>query len=246
MILIAGPCVVEDYETCAKVATEMVALQERHGDKLRCIFKSSFDKANRSSINSFRSIGILKSIEIITKIKREFRISITTDFHTIQQVRQFCHQFDVIQIPALLCRQTDLITSSALAAKVLNIKKGQFMSPGAMAGPVGKAKASNPACEVWITERGTCFGYDRLVVDLTGIPVMKKISDKVIVDCTHSNNGDRSMTPILAHAAMAVGSDGVFLECHPDPDRAKCDGPNSLRLEDLGPLIDDLIARYTA
>ena len=254
MILIAGPCVVEDFDTCAKVAEQLVILQERHSDKLHCIFKSSFDKANRSSIDSFRSIGLSESIEILCLIHDKFNLPITTDFHTCEQVKQWGSYFDIIQIPALLCRQTDLITSAALVyatvdtdACIINIKKGQFMSPQDMAGPVEKARVANPNCEVWITERGTCFGYNRLVVDFTGFAAMRDHAkpDKLIMDCTHSNNGDRSLTPLLARAAMDVGSDGLFIECHPDPDKAKCDGPNSLDLKDLGPLVDGIIAKYT-
>lgn len=242
LILIAGPCVIESYETCAQVAKELVNLQARHGDKLKCIFKSSIDKANRSSISSYRGPGWADGFNIMREITEKFGLPITTDFHTTYQVDAFARFFDVIQIPALLSRQTDLISIAAMAGPVLNVKKGQFMRPSDTAGIGEKARAARPDCEVWITERGSCFGYGRMIVDFTGFEDMRPHVDKIIVDCTHSNNGRRSDVKILARCAVDAGADGIFLEVHPDPDKAKCDGPNSLELQELGPLIDSVIA----
>ena len=243
LILIAGPCVIEDYETCAEVAEELVKLQAQHGDKLYCIFKSSFDKANRSSIDSYRGPGILVGMDMLEAIKAVYHLPITTDFHTSEQVSQHGARVDVIQIPALLSRQTDLIATAAMVGPIVNVKKGQFMKPSDVAGIVEKAKAANPYCTVWITERGTSFGFGRLVVDFTGFDTMRAHADRLIMDCTHSNNGKRSYTATLAKCAIAAGADGLFIETHPNPDQAKCDGPNSLALKDLGPLMDSILTK---
>jgi 2-dehydro-3-deoxyphosphooctonate aldolase (KDO 8-P synthase) len=241
LVLIAGPCVIEDYETCAQVAEVVANLQAQHGDNLHCIFKSSFDKANRTSIASYRGPGVNEGIGILGAIKGEFNMPITTDFHTIEQVYQYGALFDVIQIPALLSRQTDLIASAAMVGSIVNVKKGQYMKPADAMGIHEKAKAARPDCELWITERGTCFGYGRLVVDFTGFDIMRPHADRLIMDCTHSNNGKRSDTATLAKCAIAAGADGLFVECHPNPDQAKCDGPNSMDLIELGPLVGDIL-----
>jgi 2-dehydro-3-deoxyphosphooctonate aldolase (KDO 8-P synthase) len=242
LILIAGPCVIESYQTCAEVAIELAELQARYGDKVRVIFKSSFDKANRTSISSYRGVGVSEGIEILTRIHDDFKIPITTDFHTCEQVSQYGSWFDVIQIPALLSRQTDLIASAARVGVPVNVKKGQFMAPGDVAGIKTKFDAMRKeSSEFWITERGSCFGFGRLVVDFTGFETMRRHSDKVIMDCTHSNNSKRSDGETLARCAIAAGADGLFIECHPSPDSAKCDGPNSLELSRLGPLIESII-----
>jgi 2-dehydro-3-deoxyphosphooctonate aldolase (KDO 8-P synthase) len=246
LILIAGPCVIENYDTCAQVAEVLVNLQARHGDKLHCIFKSSIDKANRSSISSYRGLGWENGFDIMRRVASEFKLPITTDFHTCEQVKDCGRFFDVIQIPALLSRQTDLIASAAMAGPIVNVKKGQFLKPQDVASIIEKARASRPNCEVWITERGVSFGYGRMIVDFTGIEIMKQHADKVIVDCTHSNNGKRSDGITLARCAVASGADGIFVECHPNPDQAKCDGPNSLELQELGRLVDSIIAIGTA
>jgi 2-dehydro-3-deoxyphosphooctonate aldolase (KDO 8-P synthase) len=245
LILIAGPCVIEDYATCAEVAEELSNIQYKHGDKLHCIFKSSFDKANRSSIASYRGPCIEFGIDMLEAIKSVYHLPITTDFHTVEQVSKHGGRVDVIQIPALLSRQTDLIASAAMAYGTINVKKGQFMKPSDVAGIVEKAKYANPYCKVWITERGTSFGYGRLVVDFTGFDIMRTHADRLIMDCTHSNNGKRSDTATLAKCAIAAGADGLFIETHPNPDQAKCDGPNSLELKELVPLVGEIIARYT-
>ena len=242
LILIAGPCVIEDYETCAEVAEELVKLQAQHGDKLHCIFKSSFDKANRSSIDSYRGPGILVGMDMLEAIKSVYHLPITTDFHTSEQVLHHGARVDVIQIPALLSRQTDLIASAAMVGSIVNVKKGQFMKPADVMGIREKVSGAE---QFWVTERGTSFGFGRLVVDFTGFDTMRAHADRLIMDCTHSNNGKRSDTATLARCAIAAGADGLFIETHPNPDQAKCDGPNSLDLKELGPLVGEIIAKYT-
>ena len=242
LILIAGPCVIEDYETCAEVAEELVKLQVQHGDKLHCIFKSSFDKANRSSIASYRGPGIEVGMDMFESIKAVYHLPITTDFHTSDQVLHHGARVDVIQIPALLSRQTDLIASAAMVCSIVNVKKGQFMKPADVMGIREKVRGAE---QFWVTERGTSFGFGRLVVDFTGFDIMRPHVDRMIMDCTHSNNGKRSDTATLARCAIAAGADGLFIETHPNPDQAKCDGPNSLALEDLGPLMGEIIAKHT-
>jgi 2-dehydro-3-deoxyphosphooctonate aldolase (KDO 8-P synthase) len=242
IILIAGPCVIENYETCAEVAAELVKLQARHGDKIKCIFKSSIDKANRTSISSYRGLGWRDGFDIMREVAAKFNLPITTDFHTSDQVRECGRFFDVIQIPALLSRQTDLIAAAAMVGSIVNVKKGQFMKPQDVAGIGEKARLSRPGCDVWITERGSCFGYGRMIVDFTTFDTMRQYVDKVICDCTHSNNGRRSDGITLARCAISAGADGIFVEVHPDPDKAKCDGPNSLELQELGPLVDSISA----
>ena len=246
IVLIAGPCVIENYDTCAQVAEVLVKLQARHGDKLHCIFKSSIDKANRTSISSYRGLGWRNGFDIMRRVACEFELPITTDFHTCEQVKDCGRFFDVIQIPALLCRQTDLISSAAMVGSIVNVKKGQFMSPGDVKGIGEKARLSRPGCEVWITDRGVSFGYGRLIVDFTGFDTMRQYADKVICDCTHSNNGKCSDGITLARCAVAAGADGIFVEVHPNPDKAKCDGPNSLELQELGRFVDQIITIHKA
>ena len=242
LILIAGPCVVEDGDTCGKVATELGELQVRYGNRIKVYFKSSFDKANRSSIASYRGPGIESGIRILDGIKRLYGIPVTTDFHTVEQVQQYGAMFDVIQIPALLSRQTDLIASAAMVGSIVNVKKGQFMKPADVIGIREKVRGAE---QFWITERGTSFGFGRLVVDFTGFDIMRPHADRIIMDCTHSNNGKRIDTATLARCSIAAGADGLFIETHPNPDKAKCDGPNSLDLKELGPLVGWIIAKYT-
>lgn len=250
LILIAGPCVIESWEVCAKVAEVLADIQAKHGNKLHCIFKSSFDKANRSSIDSYRGIGVEAGMEMLIKVSDGYKLPITTDFHTCEQVLTWGGHVNAIQIPALLSRQTDLLASAAMVSKHLgppvNVKKGQFMAPGDVKG----IRSKLPGVEFWITERGVSFGYGRTIVDFTGFDIMRPYVDKIIVDCTHSNNGKRSDGITLARCAITAGADGIFVEVHPSPDAdiggAKCDGPNSLVLSNLGPFVEDLIARYTA
>jgi 2-dehydro-3-deoxyphosphooctonate aldolase (KDO 8-P synthase) len=249
LVVIAGPCVIEDYETTFAIASYLKSLTRELG--IPFIFKASFDKANRTSINSYRGPGLTNGLEILNRIKAELGISILSDVHEINQVQAASEVLDVIQIPAFLCRQTDFIVAVARSQKVVNIKKGQFLAPWDVANIVEKVRsAGNQA--LFITERGTLFGYNNLVVDFRGIAIMQATGFPVIFDATHSvqlpggsgqcSGGQREYAPVLARAAVAAGADGVFLEVHPTPDKALCDGPNSLPLEGLRPLLTQLQA----
>lgn len=249
MILIAGPCVVENYDTTFKIASFLKNLTGDMG--IDFLFKASYDKANRTSINSFR--GHPDAVGILNYIKERIDIRLTSDVHSTLEVPMAKRVLDVIQIPALLCRQTDLITAVARTGLPINIKKGQFMSPADMRNVVEKVRSVGDN-EVMLIERGTTFGYNNLVVDMRSIPIMQGTGCKVIFDATHSvqypgggnsSGGDRSFVPTLAKAAVAAGADGVFIECHPDPDNALCDGPNSMYLEDMPDLIADLVKIHT-
>ncbi len=247
LALIAGPCVVEEEEITYKTAAFLKELTHRLG--IPFVFKASFDKANRSSIDSFRGPGVAEGLEILQRIKTKLDICILSDVHRISQVDACAAALDVIQIPAFLCRQTDLIKEAAATGKPVNIKKGQFLAPRDMANVVKKAVFSGNT-RILITERGSAFGYNNLVVDFRGIPIMQEIGYPVIFDATHSvqlpggegirSGGERQFAPVLARAAVAAGADGLFMEVHPDPDRALCDGPNSLPLDSLEPLLMEL------
>ncbi|WP_457678680.1 3-deoxy-8-phosphooctulonate synthase [Thermovibrio sp.] len=249
MIVIAGPCVIEKMETLREVAREVRELQNLY-PQINFIFKASFDKANRSSLSSYRGPGIEKGLEMLTEVKREFNLPITTDIHEPWQAEKVAEVADVIQIPAFLCRQTDLLVAAAKTGRTVNIKKGQFMAPWDMENAVEKVRQSGGK-EVWCTERGTTFGYNNLVVDFRSIPIMKRFSDKVIFDATHSvqrpgglgksSGGDREFVPYLSRAAVAVGADGLFFETHPKPEKALSDGPNMLPLKEFKILIPKLI-----
>ncbi len=250
MIVIAGPCVIEDRDSLFKVAKEVKELQTEF-PKSTFIFKASFDKANRSSIHSYRGPGLKKGLELLKEVKEEFSLPITTDIHEPWQAELVAEVVDVVQIPAFLCRQTDLLVQAAKTGKVVNVKKGQFMAPWDMENVVEKLKVSG-AKEVWLTERGTTFGYNNLVVDFRSIPVMKGFADKVIFDATHSvqrpgglgksSGGDREFIPYLSRAAVAAGVDGLFFETHPQPEKALSDGPNMLKLSYFPELIRKLLA----
>jgi len=252
-IFILGPCVIEGEKEALDLAGRLKALT--HELHLPFIFKASYDKANRTSIDSFRGPGLKDGLEILARIKEELHIPVTSDVHFAEEAEAAAKVLDLIQIPAFLCRQTDLITAAARTAKPLNIKKGQFVAPGDMHYAVAKA-ASMGNRQVLLTERGTFFGYNRLVVDMTSLPVMRSLGCPVIFDGTHSvqlpsqgkgvSGGMREYVPHLVRAAMAVGVDGIFLEVHPDPDRALCDGANSLALHDLKPLLKELMDIYGA
>lgn len=236
--IIAGPCVLEDQDTALYIASFLKNLTERFG--FYYIFKASFDKANRTSIFSYRGPGLEKGLAWLYEIKTRIGVPVTTDVHETWQVKPIAEVVDVIQIPAFLCRQTDLIVEASKTGKIVNIKKGQFMSPWDMKYAVEKALINSPQ-EVWVTERGYSFGYRNLVVDFRSLPIMKNFSSKVIFDATHSvqlpgggegrSQGERDFVPYLIRAAVAVGVDGIFMEVHPEPDKALCDGPNSLPLE---------------
>lgn len=247
-VFIAGPCVIESSQLLDCVAQKLVEINGRLG--IDIIFKASFDKANRTSIHSFRGPGIDKGLQMLSDVKDKYGLRITTDIHESWQAHPVGQVCDVIQIPAFLCRQTDLLLAAAKTGKTVNIKKAQFLSGSDMRYPVEKA-LDGGAREVWLTERGSCFGYNNLVVDFRNIPEMKKIVSTVIMDCTHSVQrpsagdgktvGDRRYVPQMAMAAKAFGATGWFFEVHPDPDRGLSDAANMLELDKLEPLIEKLL-----
>lgn len=247
-IFIAGPCVIESQELLYIVAENLVEINKKLGTDI--IFKSSFDKANRTSIHSFRGPRLEKGLEMLDNVKKKYGLKLLTDIHESHQAEAVGEVVDVIQIPAFLCRQTDLLVSAAKTKKIINIKKAQFLSGRDMKYPVEKALEAG-AKEVWLTERGNSFGYNNLVVDFRNIPDMKEIVPQVIMDCTHSvqrpggsgdkTSGDRKFVPAMAHAAKAFGATGYFFEVHPNPDQALSDGPNMLELSKLEALIKALI-----
>ncbi len=244
--LIAGPCVIESEQLVLNVAEFLKKLSEKFG--IDIIFKSSFDKANRTSIDSFRGPGLEEGLKVLSKVKDEFDMRLTTDIHLPDQAKPASEVVDVIQIPAFLCRQTDLVVEAAKTKKVVNIKKGQFMAPWDMKYVVGKAKAFGNE-NVWLTERGSSFGYNNLVVDFRSLRIMREFSDAVIYDVTHSmqipssrgiSGGTRQFAKWLAFAAASIGADGLFLEIHPDPGNAKSDAAVMLPLmefEEILPVI---------
>lgn len=247
-IFIAGPCVIESWELLCVVAEKLVEINKKLGTNI--IFKASFDKANRTSIYSFRGPGMRQGLKLLADIKSKYNLRILTDIHESHQAQPVGEVCDVIQIPAFLCRQTDLLVAAAKTGKTINIKKAQFLSGKDMRYPVEKAKEAG-AKEVWLTERGNMFGYNNLIVDFRNIPDMKEIVPTVIMDCTHSvqrpgsgngkTGGDRQFVPAMAMAAKAFGTTGYFFEVHPDPDNGLSDGPNMLELEKLETLVSTLI-----
>ena len=247
-IIIAGPCVIESEELLDCVAQELVRINRELGTNI--IFKASFDKANRTSISSFRGPGMEKGLQMLADIKSRYGLRLLTDIHESYQASPVGEVVDVIQIPAFLCRQTDLLVAAAKTGKTVNIKKAQFLSGKDMRYPVEKAKDSG-AKEVWLTERGNCLGYNNLVVDFRNIPDMLEIVPRVIMDCTHSvqrpggsngkTGGDRRFVPSIALAAKAFGATGYFFEVHPDPDRGLSDAANMLELSKLENLIKELL-----
>ena len=248
-IIIAGPCVIETYDVLKTVAEELVRLNSELG--LDIIFKASFDKANRTSIHSYRGPGMEKGLEMLSGIKSEYGLRILTDIHEVYQAEPVGKVADVIQIPAFLCRQTDLLVAAAQTGKVVNIKKAQFLSGDDMKYPLEKVKEVNPDAKVWFTERGNMYGYNNLVVDFRNISLMHQYSDTVIMDCTHSvqrpgaaggkTGGNREFIPSMAYAAKAFGADGYFFEVHPRPDEALSDAPNTLPLCDLRTVVRRLM-----
>ena len=248
--IIAGPCVIESAELLDTVAKKLVEINKQLGTDI--IFKASFDKANRTSITSFRGPGIDRGLQMLSDIKSKYNLRILTDIHESWQAKPVGEVCDVIQIPAFLCRQTDLIVSAAKTGAVVNIKKAQFLSGKDMAYPVGKAKDAG-AKEVWLTERGNMMGYNNLVVDFRNIPDMLEIVPTVIMDCTHSvqrpggsdgkTGGDRRFVPQMALAAKAFGATGYFFEVHPDPDHGLSDAANMLELNKLEDLVKKLLAQ---
>ncbi|MFI3332246.1 MAG: 3-deoxy-8-phosphooctulonate synthase [Rikenellaceae bacterium] len=248
MKFIAGPCVIESAELLDTVAAKLVEINRDLGCEI--IFKASFDKANRTSLNSYRGVGLERGLQMLSDVKERWGLKIVTDIHESYQAEAVGQVADILQIPAFLCRQTDLLVAAAKSGKIVNIKKAQFLSGEDMLYPYQKA-AESGASEVWLTERGNSFGYNNLVVDFRNIPDMKRISPTVIMDCTHSvqrpggaggkTGGNREFVPSMALAAKAFGADGYFFEVHPDPDRGLSDAANMLQLNDLKPLIEKLL-----
>ena len=247
-LFIAGPCVIESAELLANVATTISDINKRLGTDI--IFKASFDKANRTSIHSFRGPGLEKGLQMLADIKQQFGLKILTDIHESCQAEAVGQVVDVIQIPAFLCRQTDLLVSAAKTGCTVNIKKAQFLSGKDMVYPVEKAREAG-AKDVWLTERGNMYGYNNLVVDFRNISYMLEITPRVVMDCTHSvqrpgsgngtTGGDRRFIPSMALAAKAFGANGFFFEVHPDPDHALSDGPNMLQSDKLEELIKEIL-----
>lgn len=247
-IFIAGPCVIESVELLDQVAAELVRLRSELG--IEIIFKASFDKANRTSLCSFRGPGLEKGLQMLSDVKNKYNIPVTTDVHESVQAAPIGEVVDVIQIPAFLCRQTDLLVAAARTGKTVNIKKAQFLSGADMQYPVEKVRESGNE-NVWLTERGNSFGYNNLVVDFRNIPDMKRFAGRVIMDCTHSvqrpgaaggkTGGNREFVPAMALAAKAFGADGYFFEVHPDPEKAMSDGPNMLHLKEFEGVVKSLL-----
>ena len=247
-LFIAGPCVIESQELLNTVAEEIVRINAKLGTDI--IVKASFDKANRTSIHSFRGPGLDKGLQMLADIKERYGLRVLTDIHESYQAGPAGEVCDVLQIPAFLCRQTDLLVAAAKTGKTVNIKKAQFLSGMDMRYPVEKAMEAG-AKEVWLTERGNMYGYNNLVVDFRNIADMLDITPRVVMDCTHSvqrpgagggkTSGDRRFVPSMALAAKAFGANGYFFEVHPDPDNALSDGPNMLFLDKLEGLVEKLI-----
>lgn len=246
--IIAGPCVIESQELLERVAEEIVGINNRLGTEI--IFKASFDKANRTSLHSYRGVGMERGLRMLSDICSKYGLKILTDIHEAWQAEPVGEVVDILQIPAFLCRQTDLLVAAARTGKVVNIKKAQFLSGEDMRYPYQKAVESG-AKEVWLTERGNIYGYNNLVVDFRNIADMRNIASTVVMDCTHSvqrpgaaggkTGGNREFVPAMALAAKAFGANGYFFEVHPDPDNALSDGPNMLYLSDLEAVIKSLL-----
>jgi len=244
LFLISGPCVIEDEETTLKAAQFLEGLARKL--EMPVIFKSSYDKANRTSVESFRGPGLNEGLAVLTKVKNTTGLPILSDVHQVSEIEKAAEVLDVIQIPAFLSRQTDLILEAARTRRAVNIKKGQFLSPWDMEQAILKAQAVGNH-NILLTERGSFFGYHNLVADMRSIAIMKRFGYPVVFDATHSvqlpggrgesSGGQREFVAPLARAAIAAGADGIFLEIHPDPDSALCDGPNSLPFEQVEPLL---------
>ena len=251
--LIAGPCVIESEENVMLVAKKIKEITDKLD--IPFVFKSSFDKANRTSINSFRGPGLEEGLRILNKVKRELNLKVTTDIHEPYQAEEVAKVVDIIQIPAFLCRQTDLLVAAAKTGKTVNVKKAQFLAPWDMKNVVGKLEESGNR-DIMLCERGTSFGYNNLVVDMTGLVEMKKFGYPVVFDATHSvqkpggkgncTGGNREYVEYLAKAAIAVGADAIFMEVHPDPDNALSDGPNMVKLDELEEILVKLKKVYQA
>ncbi len=248
MVLVAGPCVVESESCALRHARAIKKITDRL--KIPFIFKSSYDKANRSSVRSFRGPGIEQGLLILRRVKEEVGLPILTDVHSIEEAERAARVADVLQIPAFLCRQTDLLLAAAATGKIINVKKGQFLAPWDMKNIIDKIVSCGNR-NILLTERGTSFGYNTLVSDFRAIPIMQKFGYPVIFDATHSvqqpggrgtsSGGEREFVSVLAKAAVAVGADGIFLEVHENPDKAPSDGPNMVPLKNLEELLESLL-----
>jgi len=247
-LLIAGPCVLESEELAREVAAALKEIAERLA--ISFVFKSSFDKANRTSLDSYRGPGMEEGLRILAGIRQDYNVPVVSDIHETQQVEMTSEVLDVLQIPAFLCRQTDLLVAAARSGKAINLKKGQFVAPWDMANAVNKIRASGNK-NLMLCERGFALGYNNLVVDMRALPVMRSMGCPVIFDATHSvqlpggagqsSGGQREFIPPLARAAVAAGLDGVFMEVHPRPEKALCDGPNSMPLDRMESLLETLL-----
>ena len=249
LVLIAGPCVMESEAATLHCAERLMSIC--NGVSIPLIFKASYDKANRTSVTSFRGPGMKDGLKILARVKDSLGLPVLSDIHSIEQVQPAAEVLDVIQIPAFLCRQTDLVVAAARSGRVINVKKGQFLAPWDMPNVIGKIIASGND-KVILTERGVSFGYNNLVSDMRSLPIMRSTGFPVIFDATHSvqlpggqggsSGGQREFVEYLARAAVATGIDGIFLEVHEDPDKALCDGPNSIKLDELPNLLKKLKA----
>lgn len=244
LTILAGPCVIEDKDMVLKTAQKLKEITEKLD--INFVFKSSFDKANRSSITSYRGPGIEEGLKILNEVKTKLNVPIVTDIHTPEQAAKAAEVADILQIPAFLCRQTDLLIAAAKTGKIVNIKKGQFLAPEQMK-PLAQKVSDSGNDNILLTDRGTTFGYNNLVTDMRGIPIMQEIGYPVVFDATHSvqlpgglgncSGGDRKFVPVLAKAAVAAGANALFFEVHPEPDKALCDGPNMIKLTDAEALF---------
>lgn len=249
LVLIAGPCVIESESATLRHAERLLTIC--NGLSMPLIFKASYDKANRTSIGSFRGPGMKDGLKILAKVKESLGLPVLSDIHSIEQIAPAAEVLDVLQIPAFLCRQTDLLVAAARSGRVINVKKGQFLAPWDMKNVAGKLAASGNE-NIILTERGVSFGYNNLVVDMRSFPVMRATGYPVVFDATHSvqlpggqgesSGGQREFVEYLSRAAVATGIDGIFMEVHEDPDKALCDGPNSIALSELPVLLKKLRA----
>ena len=248
LVLIAGPCVIENEELCLEIARSLKQTCAKLG--IQYIFKASYDKANRTSAKSFRGPGISDGLGTLALVRERLSLPVLTDVHTEKDAAMASEVVDILQIPAFLCRQTDLIRAAVATGRIVNIKKGQFLSPAEMGQVVNKASAAGGA-RLMITERGTTFGYNNLIADMRSIPIMKRFGVPVIFDATHSvqlpggggdkSAGQREFAPVLARCAVVAGADGVFIETHPEPEKALSDGPNMIPLSEMPALLRNLM-----
>lgn len=253
LILIAGPCVIESEELCLQVAAALKRTCARLG--VFYVFKASYDKANRTSSKSFRGPGLDEGLAVLAKVRARIGVPVLTDVHTEAQAGAAARVADILQIPAFLCRQTDLIAAAVRTGRIVNLKKGQFLSPEEMGQVLGKAQTAGGK-KLLVTERGTTFGYHNLVADMRSIPIMRRFGFPVIFDATHSvqlpggggdrSSGQREFAPVLARCAVAAGASGVFIETHPEPERALSDGPNMIPLAEMKALLKSLLKVHSA